>query len=158
VECADLEQLVAGPLLQPAGEARVERRAGRLGKPLIGDLANEDMLELERVLAGDRGACFRDDQVAHHEAVHRRLQVVELRRQVCDRALPEDAPDERCTLQHAFLDRREPVDARSDQRLQRVRDRAGDFPLAVLLDEHPDHLLDEQRVALRDVEDLVAAV
>ncbi len=45
-----------------------------------------------------------------------------------------------------------------DQRLQRVRHAVGDRERSVGLGEHADRLLDEERVALRDVEDLCTAL
>ena len=64
-----------------------------------------------------------------------------------DRAVPEDAADHRRPLEERLLGRRQRVDARRDQGLERVGDPLGPV-LAVGLDEHPDRLLDEERVAL----------
>src|SRR4029077_3472711 len=46
VERADLEQLLAGALFQPFGEACVMLGAGRLREAGVGDLADQHMLEL----------------------------------------------------------------------------------------------------------------
>src|SRR5207237_9338756 len=64
VERADLEQLVARALVEPLRKARVILGAGRLGPPGIGDLADQDVLEPVRGLAGDRRAALADDEVA----------------------------------------------------------------------------------------------
>src|SRR5437660_6303049 len=84
---------------------------------------------------------------------------VELGREVDDRTRPEDAADHGRALQHRPLHRRQAVDARGDQRLERVRDA---LTAAILLDERADRLLDEERIALalreyaRDVDDHLA--
>ena len=52
------------------------------------------------------------------------LERLELRRELLERALPEDPADHRRALEQRFSLRRQPVDARGDQRLQRVGDAA----------------------------------
>ena len=71
VEGADLEQLLAGPLLQPLGEARVMLGARRLGETRVRDLADQDVLELVRRLAADRRARLVEDELAQQQVVER---------------------------------------------------------------------------------------
>ena len=60
----DLEQLIARPLPQPAGEAPVQRGARLLGQAAVCDLADEDVLEAVRDLTRDRGAFLPGEEVA----------------------------------------------------------------------------------------------
>src|SRR5579859_1420523 len=80
---------------------------------------------------------------------------------------PELAADDRGDAQRALALRREAVDARKEETLQRVgdlhvRDLGGRDPAVVAaldrtaVDEHPDHLLHEERIALRLREDVLA--
>ena len=145
---ADLHQLVAGAIVQPARERLVELRPRRLAQASVRDLGDEDVLEAERALAGDRRALLEHDELARDERVEQRGDV-ELRSERLDGALPEDAADHRGALQQLLLRRRQRVDARGDERLDRVRDVVA-HPLA--LGEHPQRLLEEERVALGLVE------
>ena len=67
----DLEQLVAGPLAQPLGEARMVLRARRLGQARVGDVADEHVLEAVRGLVLERRARLADDEVAEQQIVDR---------------------------------------------------------------------------------------
>ena len=80
-------------------------------------------------------------------------------RELGDRAAMEDLALDGAALDHCALGRRQAVESRGEQRLDRRRDGDlsevghGDPALAAPLeiaavDEHADHLLDEQRVAL----------
>ena len=51
---ADLEQLLAGALAQPVGEALVEVRSRGLGEARVGDLANQHVLEAVGDFTRDR--------------------------------------------------------------------------------------------------------
>ena len=151
VVAADLDQLVAGALLEPAGEPRVVVRPRRLGQACVGDLADEHVLETERDLAADRRARLGEQEVAEQQVVDRLADVLDVRREVLDGAGPEDPADHGSSTEHRAVSRREPVDARADQRLQRVGD-ALDAAAAAALQHHAYRLLDVQRVALRLVE------
>ena len=145
---ADLHQLVAGAIVEPAREGFVELRPRRLAQASVCDLGDEDVLEAERALAGDRRAVLEHDEVARDECIERRGDV-ELGSERLDGALPEHAADHRRALQQLLLGGRQRVDARGDERLDRVRDVVA-HPL--VLGEHPQRLLEEERVALGLVE------
>ena len=148
VERADLEQLVADAFAQPLREGRVQLGAHRLAEPAVRDLADEHVLEAERALSGDRRAFLHGDELS----VEQRLEQVghvELRCERFDGSLPEHAADHRRALQELFLLGRQRVDARRDQRLNRV---GNALAVGAALREHPDRLLEEERVALRLLE------
>ena len=73
-------------------------------------------------------------------------------RQVLDRPAPERCADDRRPLEHGLRDAVEPVDARRDQRLDRVRDILRRALLAALGDVEHD-LFEEERVAAGLVEE-----
>ena len=104
------------------------------------------MLELERLLAADRRARLAHDEIAQDELLERSVDVVDLRGEMLERAAHEEPAHRGCTLDQRALRRRQAVDARCDERLERVGDALGACTRA--LREHPDHLLDEERVAL----------
>src|SRR5581483_11086976 len=118
------------------------------------DLADQDVLEPVGALAHDRRALLGEDEVAEEQVVEQPLDV-EVRREVLQRTAPEDAADHRATVQQRLLVRRQVVDAGRDQRLKRVRDALGQV-LAAALEQHPDRLLDEERVALGLLEQVAA--
>src|SRR5690348_12413635 len=99
MERPDLEQLLARVLLEPPREERVVLASRRLRQTGIGDFANEDVLELVRLLATDRRAVLADDEVAKEQLLERRVRILELRREEDDRARPEEATDDRGALQ-----------------------------------------------------------
>ena len=151
VVCADLEQLVAGSLAQPLGEAGVVLRAGRFRQARVGDVANEYVLEAIRGLVLERRARLSDDQVAEQEVVDRLVDALAAR-EVFDRAGPEGATDHGGPLEHLLRDAVEPVDTRRDQRLHRVGDLLRCALLAALGDVEHD-LLEEEGIAARLVEE-----
>ena len=146
MERADLEQLVAGALAEPLRERVVQVGARGLREPAVRDLADEHVLELERVLAADRRARLAHDEIARDELLERALDVVHVRRQMLERAAHEEPAHGGSALDQRALRRRQPVDARRDERLERVGDPlgAGARPLR----QHADRLLDEERVPL----------
>ena len=146
MEGADLEQLVACALLQPLGEAGVMLGAVGLGETRVGDLADEHVLEAVGGLAGDRGARLVEHELSAQQVLERRVERVELGREAHQRALPERPADHGRPLQQRLRLRVEPVDARGDQRLQRVGDPAD--PGGAVLGQHPHRLLEEEGVAL----------
>ena len=145
----DLDELLARDLVQPVGDLLVQLGAGALGEARVGDVADEDVLEAVRALARDRRAALAGDEVAQEQVVEDGLEILDLGHQVRDGALPEDPADHRGALQQPLLVPRQPVDAGRDHRLQRVGD-----PLrrGAALEQHPRRLLDEERVALRLLE------
>ncbi len=108
------------------------------------------MTEAVRDLARDGGERLARDELAIGEVLEGTVDV-QLGVEVGDRPAPEHPPHERAVTEHRPRIRGQRVDARRDQRLQRVRD--ADGRALTLFDEHPDRLLDEQRVALRLVEE-----
>ena len=92
----------------------------------------------------ERGSA--DDEVAQQQVVEDRS-TSRSGADVLDRAVPEDPADHGGAMEECLLVGRQVVDARGDQRLQRVRDALGEV-VAAALEQHPDRLLDEERVAL----------
>src|SRR5205085_4639377 len=76
---ADLQHLVTGALPQPPCEALVQLGARRLGEARVGDLADQDVLEPVRTLAGDRRPPLLEQELAQEEVVDEGLDVLELR-------------------------------------------------------------------------------
>ena len=146
VERADLEQLDAGALAEPVGERTVQVGARALRETGVRHLADEHVLDLERLLAVDGRARLAHDEVAEQELVERGMDVVHLRRQPLQRPEHEDPAHHGGALEQQPLRAGQPVDARGDERLQRVRDPLG--AAARALREHAHGLLDVERVAL----------
>ena len=101
------------------------------------------MLEAVGLLTRDRRAVLARQEVALEQAVDDRIELADVSGQVGDGALPEDPPDHRGTLQEPLLVAGQSIDARGDDRLQRVGD-----ALRSALEQHPRGLLDEEWVAL----------
>ena len=104
------------------------------------------MLEAIGRLVRQRRARLEDNQVPQLEVFEGRVDALAIR-EVLDRAGPERAADDRRALQSRLRLRVEPVDARGDQRLKRVRDPGRSLLFAELGDRDHD-LLEEERVAL----------
>ena len=152
---ADLDELLTRPLCEPFGESRVVLRASELRHARVGDLANERVLEPVRDLARDRRARLAQEKLPLQQIVEQRLVPVDVRRQMLERAAPEDPSDDRASLKQRLRRGIEMVDAGGDQRLERVRNAVGRAVARSALDEHPDRLLDEERIALRAIERLL---
>ena len=132
-------------------------RSRGLRQARVRDLADEDVLEAERLLAGDRRALLVRQEIAQHEVVQRVLDLLaEVGRQMRKRARPEDPSDHRRALQQEFLARRQTIDARGDQCLQRVRN-AIERTVAAL-EHHAHRLFDEERIAFRLINEVRAYV
>ena len=78
--------------------------------------------------------------------------ILEVRREVLERSAPEHATDHRSSLEKRLRSRVEVVDASGDERLERVRHAGRRAVARSALDEHPNRLLDEERVALCAIE------
>ena len=65
---ADLDELLAGPLVQPVRDLDVQLGPRSLGEARVGDVPDEHVLEPIGMLAGDRGAVLADDEVAQEQA------------------------------------------------------------------------------------------
>ena len=149
---ANLDELLARSLGEPLREARVVLRTRELRHARVRDLADQGVLEAVRRLARDRRARLAEQELALQEVVEQGLVLRDVGREVLERALPEDPPDDRAALEQRLRIGREVVDAGRDERLQRVRDTIGRAVAGAALDEHADRLLDEQRVPLGAVE------
>ena len=140
--------------VEPVGERRVKTRPPRLWQGRVGDLAGEGVLDRVFPLSRHARPAAAADQVALLEDAQVRLRLDEL----VDRPAPEDAPDHGCSLERRLLGRLEQVDAGGENRVDRVRHgeigrKLVERPAAVgaaqhaLVDQHPEQLLDEERVA-----------
>ncbi len=133
------DDLVRRGDVQAVGEALVEVGAVGLRRAVVGDLADERVVEAEGVRA--RGV----DQAPADEAAERAL----VRRRRVEQLAPGELPtDDGRAPEHAHLARAEPVDAAREQRLER-RGRA----LVRRLLAQGDELLGEERVAPRAVDE-----
>src|SRR5579864_5468353 len=147
MECLDLDELVARLVPEPAGEAAVQLGTRCLREAAVGDLADEHVPELVRLLAADRRPRLPHDQVAQEQTVERDTDALDVRRELGERTRHEHAAHRRRPLEHGALGTRQPIDASADERLDRVGDALG--ALVRALREHADRLLDEQRIPLR---------
>ena len=84
---ANLHELLGAALLEPVGEAPVQRCPGVLREPRVGDIANQDVLEAERLLARDRRAVLARDEIPLEQLVERGVHAV-----VAARASPRRLP------------------------------------------------------------------
>src|SRR5206468_4040065 len=98
VEGTDLHELLDPAPVQPRSERSVQLGAVGLRKPRIGDLADEDVLEPERVLAGDRGARLPLDEIPYQQRVERLVDIADAARELLDRTPPEHPSDHRRAL------------------------------------------------------------
>src|SRR6266511_3245938 len=149
---------VAQPVPEPLGEALVEVGALTLRDRLVGRVADEHVTEAEAVITGQDRLIWSDERLAHQrEELGADAGALGFREELHDGAAMEDAPFDRAALEHRALLRREPVDARRQERLERQRDRER---LVAVLALHRDELLNEERVPfgrLDDARSLLAA-
>ncbi len=103
-------------------------------------------------LARDRRPRLAQQELAQEQVVEERVDVLDVRGEMLDRALPEHPADDGRALEQGLPGRRQVVDAGRDQRLERVRD-AIRAAVRAALDEHADRLLDEERVPLRALQE-----
>jgi len=99
MERTNLEQLVACAFAEPLRERVVQVGARCLREARICNLADEHMLELVGVLAADRCARLAYDQVADEKVVERLRNIVELGRELGERAPHEEPPHHGGALQ-----------------------------------------------------------
>ena len=152
-ELVELDELGA-MLREPVGELLMELRALRLRHALVRRVAHEEMTEAERVLSGEQRS-VRTDQLLAHERGQLAREPRLFRRERLDDTLVEHLTFDGAALQHGPLGPLELVEARGDQRLKRRRHL--DLAVAGRL-HHRHHLLHEERVAARGVEDALAHV
>ena len=162
---------LTGDLLEPLGDLGVRDSPVAQRDGVVGDVARQDVLEDVLLLPGER----RPDPVAHQLAVLQVAQaLVELRveaarlgrarREPAHRSAPEHPPDHRGGLEGALVRRDQQVDAGGEHALHRVGQvdlldpRLGPPPAVLAGDQPPvdepaQDLLEEERVALRALED-----
>ena len=144
---------LAGRLLDPVGGPAVEQPTIRAREHLVGDVADQVVLEGVLVVAAEAGARLRPEQIAllQHVEAGRDVAVPAERR---DAACPEVLPEHGRSLEHPAMLDRQGVQARGDQRLDRRRDagRLGPFG------DRRDQLLGEQRVPARAPPDALGHV
>ena len=150
---ANLEQLLVCAFLQPVGELLVVVGAGGLGERGVRDLADQHVLEAVRDLAREAGVRLSRQEIADEQVVERVVEIVaEVGRQRGEGRVGEDAPEDGRALKQDLRAAGQAVDASSDQRLQRVGDPV--VRPVVALEHHPHGLLDEERIAFGDVEQM----
>ncbi len=153
--------------LGPGCKALVQLGPVSLCHRVVCRIPDQDVAEAEGVLPGER-ARVRLDQPLPDERLQTAGHLAHLvrRRQVGHRSPPEHLPDHRRALEHRTLVLVEPVEAGREDRLDRLRhtqrvDRGERLEPAValdehaVLDEHPQHLLEEERIASRGTPDRV---
>ena len=139
---------------------RVDDRPRLLRDPAVGGVADQDVTEAERVLSADPFRLGLHELLSHQLLQARAdLGPLRIRRQAHDRLPAEDAADHGRPLDDGALPRGEPVEPRRQQRLDRGRDhRSAELDVRLpatvplreqpVVDQHPQHLLDEERVPL----------
>ena len=151
--------------LEPVGVPLVQLGTERLGRGLVGGIADQLVAEPERVLARERRP-IRPEHVASDQAHQGRLDLPAVQ-QRHHRAHVELFAAHRRPLDHRPLVAGELLEPRGQQRLDRRRHPQVDQrscrhpPVAVasqrtVVDQHREHLLDEQRRALGRGEDPIA--
>ena len=153
--------------LVPRGVSDVEVGACLLRDPRICRVADQQVSEREAILAGEQRLA-RTDQVASHERRQTlgEHQAIAFRRERCHRPAVEPLVLDGRVLEHGQLVRREPLEARLDQRghgrrhRERCQIAACDPAVPVrderrVFDEHRDEVLHEQRDPLGDRRDPV---
>ena len=138
-----LARPLAGGALQPVREPLVEARACLLEDPLVGHLADQDVLEGEGRLAGKPGGVGLDEVLALQGPQRLVEHGPVTARELEGSPLAEGPPDHAGGLDHGALGRLQPLDPGRQEGVDGGRHRR-----ARLLDQHPHELLHEQRVAL----------
>jgi hypothetical protein len=140
-------------LLDPEREALVQIGARLLRQRIVGSVADQEVTEAERVVSRHRRGLGPDqlgaDQL-REVAVEPRANA--LGRELRDRQAVEDLTLDGPALDHRPLVGRQLVESCLEERVDRGRDDdvgVGASPVA----EHEQHLLDEERVPLRRIED-----
>ena len=129
-------------VFEPVGEALVQLGPGCLGERVVGGVADQDVAEAERVLAGERGPVGPDQLLAHQRGQPRGHLLLG-RGEGLDGAAVEELALDRAALEHAPVGSLELVEPGGKKRPQR---RWHD-DLVAGAGRHRDHLGHEQRVA-----------
>ena len=127
----------------------------------VGHVTNEDVVEGQLALPPDHGPVAFPHQILPDQSLDRRASGAGS--QAVQGSFPEHAPYHGGVLDRALLGGGQPVDARRDDPLHRVRQRRGKVPpeLPVLsladqvsvIHQHSKEFLREERIALRSLED-----
>jgi hypothetical protein len=164
-ELGELGTPFSGRHLDPLRDGGVRMAALPARQALVRDIPREDVLEDELRLPGYRRGELAPDELALLEPVERLAQFVSVAVQKePDGFRPEDATDDRGALQRPLLRCLQQVDPRGQDALHGVGDvDVGDVgrrepPIlatddAALVDQLPDDLLHEERVALGALQD-----
>ena len=136
----DLVEL-STPTVEPIRDPLVEVGTAFLRDPVVRRVSDQHVPEPERVV--DR--LVRPDQLLANEAEEDGARwAAPVRRELGKQIPLEFEPDDRCALEHVPLLRRQRLQARGEQGLNRRRDSSG----LGALGEGRDQLLDEERIAL----------
>src|SRR5439155_26940606 len=132
-----------------------------LGQTIVRRVSDQEVPEPERLAAVVATTFWPDELLAHerHQLPAHGCSAV-LRRELGHLALAELLADHRRALDRPPLWVAEPIETRSEQRLDRRRDRdrveLADLqgsvrapPDMAVIEEHPDDLLDEERIPVR---------
>ena len=142
----DLHELLGRQHAHPLREPHVQLHAPSLRELSVGDVANQDVLELVLELVGNRRQVPLVNEVATFEPMKVLEQIPVLSPlKMRDCAGPEDRANNGRGLRDAFLRAAELVQTRADQSLQARRGRE----LGSVFREVPAVLVDEARVAKR---------
>ena len=147
----ELDQAGA-PLLQPGGQSLVQVGPLGLRRRFVGRVADQQVAEAKRVVAGDLGRVGSDRAPAHEGGQPRRQSRLPGGQRLHGAAV-EDLALHGAVLQDRPLRGIELVEARGEQRLQRGRH---DHLAVARLLHHRRHLLDEERIAARRRQDPLA--
>ncbi len=150
-ELHDLTDPVLRDLLQPRGDVGVAARPLRRGEGGVRDVAQQGVLERELHLPGEAGRLAGQDEAAVLQGGERVGDVVA--ETAAQRLDPEHPAHHGRRLEQPLLGYRQRIDARGQQRVEGVGQRAGPAVGHVR-----DQLLEEVRVAFRPREDLFAAL
>ena len=139
--------------LEPGGVALVERRADLLRDRLVRRVADQEVTKPKAAVIGEVPLVRPDQFLAdeRHQMLADRLAQT-FRQAFCDRTLVEDLAFHGRGFDGQALVVAEPVEPGCEERLDRRRD----VELAVeslVLHRQREHLLDEERIALRGVDD-----
>ena len=139
-------------LVEPVGERLVELGPGPLGERVVGGVADQEVAEAERLLVGV-GRLVGPDHLLAHEREEVSGHVVPLGggRELLHGAAVEDLALDGAAADHVPLAGAEPVEPGLEERLNRRRD--DDLSLAAVLAHGGEHLLDEQRISVRGLQD-----
>jgi hypothetical protein len=141
------------PFLEPGRAALVQNRPDPLRNCGVCGFANEVVTEAKALAVRERTG-DRPDEVPADEPIQiatERAPVLFGIAEACERLLRELPADDRGTLDDRALAGAEAVEPRGEERLDRGR--GNDVPVEAALGQHGEHLLDEERVALRRLRD-----